>query len=82
MYPLNEGAFEQTLFKFQNSSLKRQIWYPLTYLQEVNESDCVLNDLNTKRWSPQICGSLRQIKNKIFCCCTRKTRKLIYDILE
>jgi len=75
MYPLNEGAFEQTLFKFRNSSQKQQACYPLTYLQEVNEGDCVLNELNTKRWSPQICGNLGQIKYKIFCCCTRKTRK-------
>ena len=80
MYPLNEGAFEQTLFKFRNSSLKRQICYPLTYLQEVNESYCVLNELNTKRWSPRIYENLGQIIIKYFARVCR-TMVYIYGIL-
>ena len=80
MYPLNEGAFEKTLFKIENSSRKRQMCYPLTYLQEVNESYCVLNELNTKRWSLQIYGNLGQIKNKIFCYCTKtETHILLWN---
>ena len=75
MYPLNEGAFEQTLFKIENSSRKRQICYPLTYLQEVNESYCVLNELNTKRWSPRIYENLGQIIIKYF---ARVCRTVVY----
>ena len=58
MYPLNEGAFEQTLFKIENSSRKRQICYPLMYLQEVNESYCVSDELILNGGVPEFLKTL------------------------